>query len=173
MIYYCYYPTLCTFVRYKSFMCTHKREAETKNNSRIMQSSSFILARSFLLEYFRKQNKCDLYATWFEMQHLLLGSVLVCFYDEAIKSWNFPCSSDGIIACLIQKYFRNNFRLKIKNLKNIEAKKNSAFSFKKGRIERNQSSSSSNIQYVVRNLLNTFNASGTTEHSSESEKKKH
>ena len=114
-------------------MCTHKREAETKNNSRIMQSSSFILERSFLLEYYRQQNKCDLYATWFEMQHLLLGSILVCFYDEAIKSWNFPCSSEGIIACLIQKYFRNNFRLKIKNLKNIEAKKNSAFFFKTGR----------------------------------------
>ena len=107
------------------------------------------------------------------MQHLLLGSVLVCFYDEAIKSWNFPCSSEGIIACLIQKYFRNNFRLKIKKLKNTEAKKNLAFFFKKGRIERNQSSSSSNIQHVVRNLLNTFNASGTTEHSSESEKEKH
>ena len=67
-------------------MCTHTRKAETKNNSRIMQSSSFILERSFLLEYFRKQNKCDLYATWFDMQHLLLGSVLVCFYDEATKS---------------------------------------------------------------------------------------
>ena len=102
-----------------------------------------------------------------KMQHLFFGSVLVCFYDEAIKSWNFPCSSEGIIACLIQN------RLKIKNLKNIEAKKNSAFFFKKGRIERNQSPSSSNIQYVVRNLLNTFNASGTTEHSSESEKEKH
>ena len=49
-------------------MCTHTRKAETKNNSRIMQSSSFILERSFLLEYFRKQNKCDLYATWFDMQ---------------------------------------------------------------------------------------------------------
>ena len=56
-------------------MCTHTRKAETKNNSRIMQSSSFILERSFLLEYFRKQNKCDLFATWFDMQHLLLGSV--------------------------------------------------------------------------------------------------
>ena len=70
-------------------MCTHTRKAETKNNARIMQSSSFILERSFLLEYFRKQNKCDLYATWFEihlMLHLLLGSVLVCFYDEATKS---------------------------------------------------------------------------------------
>ena len=128
-------------------MHTHTRKAETKNNSRIMQSSSFILARSFLLEYFRKQNKCDLYATWFEMQHLLLGSVLVCLYDEATKSWTFPCSSEGIIASLIQKYFRNNFRLKIKNLKNIEAKK-IQHSFIKGRIERNQSSSSSNIQYV-------------------------
>ena len=37
----------------------------------------------------------------------------------------------------------------------------------------NQSPISSNIQYVVRNLLNKFNASGTTEHSSESEKEKH
>ena len=122
MIYYCYYPILCTFVRYKSFMCTHTRKAETNNNSRIMQSSSFIIELSFLLEYFRKQNKCGLYATWFEMQHLLLGSVLVCFYDETTKSWTFPCSSEGSTACLTQKYFRNNFRLKTKNLKHIEAK---------------------------------------------------
>ena len=60
-------------------LCAHTRKAETKNKSRIMQSSSFILERSFLLECFRKQNKCDLYATWFEihlMQPLLLGSVL-------------------------------------------------------------------------------------------------
>ena len=47
MIYYCYYPILCTFVRYKSFVCTHTRKAETKNNSRIIQSSGFILERSF------------------------------------------------------------------------------------------------------------------------------
>ena len=92
-------------------MHTHTRKAETKNNSRIMQSSCFILELSFLLEYFRKQNNCDLYATWFEihlMQHLLLGSVLLCFYDEATKSWTFPCSSEGITACLTQKYIRNN-----------------------------------------------------------------
>ena len=123
MIYYCYYPILCTFIRYKSFMRAHTRKAETKNNSRIMQSSSFILERSFLFEYFRKQNKCDLYATWFEihlMQHLLLGSVLVCFYDEATKSCTFPFSSEGITAH--SKYFRSNFKFKIKNLKNIEAK---------------------------------------------------
>ena len=87
-------------------MCTHKRKAETKNNSRIMQISSFILERSLLFEYFRKQSKCDLYATWFEihlMQYLLLGSVLVCFYNEVTKSWTFPCSSEGITACLTQK----------------------------------------------------------------------
>ena len=107
-------------------MCARTRNAETKNNSRIMQGSSFILECSFLLEYFRKQIKCDLYPTWFEihlMQHLLLGSVLVWFYDEATKNWTFPCSSEGIRACLTQKYFRNNFKVKIKNLKNIEAKK--------------------------------------------------
>ena len=63
------------------------------------------------------------------MQHLLLGSVLVCFYDEATKSRTFPYSSEGITACLIQKYFRNNFRLKIKNLKNIEAKQTIQNSF--------------------------------------------
>ena len=127
MIHCCYYPILCTFVRYKSFMCTHTRKAETRNNSRMMQSSSFILERSFLLEYFKKQNKCD--ATWFDMQHLLLGSVRVCFYNEATKSWTFPCSSEGIIACLIQKYFRNKFRFKIKNLKNTEAKQKVQNSF--------------------------------------------
>ena len=38
------------FVRYKSFMFTHTRKAEAKNNSRIMLSSSFILEHSFLLE---------------------------------------------------------------------------------------------------------------------------
>ena len=115
-------------------MCIHTRKAETKNNSRMMLSSVFILEPSFLLEYFRKQNKCDLCATWFEihlMQHLLLGSVLVCFYDEAKKNWNFLCSSEGITACLTQKYFRNNFRLKIKNLKNIEAKQKIQHSFMK------------------------------------------
>ena len=101
-----YFAILCKFVRYKSFMYTHTRKAETKNNARVMQSSSLILERSFLLEYFRKQNKCDLYATWFEMQHLLLGSILVCFYDEATKRWTFPCSSEGITACHIQKNFK-------------------------------------------------------------------
>ena len=97
-----------------------------------MQSSCFILERSFLLEHFRKQDKCDLYTTWFEihlMQHLLLGSVLVCFYDEATKSLTFPCSSERITACLAQKYFRNNFRLKVKNLKKIEAKQKIQYSF--------------------------------------------
>ena len=76
------------------------------------------------------------------------------------------------MACLTQKYFRNNFRLKIKILKNIEAKK-IQHSFVKGRIERDQSPIFSNTQYVVRNLLNKFIASGTMENSLESEKEKH
>ena len=90
-------------------MCTHTTKAETKNISRIMQSSSFILERSFLLEYFRKQNKCGLYATWLEihlMQNLLLGSVLVCSYDEATKSWDFPCSSERITSLPHLKIFQ-------------------------------------------------------------------
>ena len=121
---------LCTFVRYKSFRCSHTRKAETKNNSRIMQSSSFILGRSFLLEYFRKQNKCDL--TLLGLKCSIYCWVLFLFASMMkTKSLIFPCSSEGIIACLIQKYFRSNFRLKIKNLKNIEAKKISAFFYKR------------------------------------------
>ena len=57
-------------------------------------------------------------------------------------------------------------------MKNIEAKK-LHHSFIKGRVKRNQSPISSNTQYVVRNLLNKFIASGTIENSSESEKEKH
>ena len=100
-------------------MCTHTRKAETKNNSRIMQSSSFKLEPSFLLEYYRKQNKCDLYATWLEvhlMQNLLLGSVLICFYDDATKSWTFPCSSEGSTSLPHSKYFRNYYRVQIKKV---------------------------------------------------------
>ena len=90
-------------------MCAHTRKADTKNISRIMQSSSFKLEPSFLLEYFRKQNKCGLYATWLEihlMQNLLLGSVLACSYDEATKSWNFPCSSERITSLPHSKIFQ-------------------------------------------------------------------
>ena len=76
------------------------------------------------------------------------------------------------MACLTQKYFRNNFRLKIKSLKNIEAEK-IQHSFIKGRIKRNQSPISLNTQYIVRNLLNKFIASGTLENSWEGEKEKH
>ena len=87
-----------------------------------------------MLEYFRKRNNCDPYAIWFEihlMQHLLLGSVLDCFYDETTMSWAFPSSSEGITACLTQKYFKNNFKRKIENLKNIEVKQKIQHSFLK------------------------------------------
>ena len=106
------------------------------------------------------------------MQNLLLGSVLVCSYDEATKSWNFPCSSERITSLPQSKYFRNYYRLKIKSGRISKLNKNFSIVLQKGGIERNQSSTSSNIQYIVRNLLNKFNTSGTTEHSSENENEK-
>ena len=36
MIYYCYYPILCTFVRYKRFMCAHNK----KQKPRIIQNNA-------------------------------------------------------------------------------------------------------------------------------------